>query len=426
MKIFKSKYIIKSTKKWTWITLFFLGVISVGSVSCSDDDNSGITLVDGEAESAWVYGFNNQTPNGSVNYMIADEEIPENADISQAVELGLSASIYSFGEHPYTWNGDAATITKWSVDRVNLTLAVEGIISLASKSISGSVGAPVFLSETQAFFSKLSEGIIVEWNPSTMEITKTHNVAPLANSETVEGWYSEIVGYSVPDGKIFYPIGQSNPYSCCEYYDNIHATVAVFDPSASTIDYIHDNRLFAGRHDFMVDENGETYVTPARDNSFILPYFDIDPSSDAKPWAVLKFNEDGTFDPNFYFDLSTVVPMTFLNSASMVRDNKIVINYVDNTYTHPESYDDKFDVYDSPDFKTASVDLITGEVEMFEALSQSSGTYLLNTIDGINYYQIFDKDHETRNFLYRQNSLTDYTTVSTNETGRIIHIGKLW
>ena len=34
--------------------------------------------------------------------------------------LGLGARILSFGEHPYTWNDNAGTLTKWNVDRTTL------------------------------------------------------------------------------------------------------------------------------------------------------------------------------------------------------------------------------------------------------------------------------------------------------------------
>ncbi|MEM9390761.1 MAG: hypothetical protein AAGA02_09825, partial [Bacteroidota bacterium] len=338
---------------------------------------------------------------------------------------GSSASVFSYGENAFIWDSEAVTMTRWSIDKSSLELSVDAILSLASTGVGGGRSNPTFISESQAFLSRLEEGVIVEFNPTLMEITKTHSVAPLDEGENMDGWVSEYIGYPV-NGKIFYPIYKSTPNTCCEFYQNIRATVAVFDPSSSSIEYVHDDRLMGSRSDFLVDEKGNMYVTPSYTNSFIEPYFDLDPSMTSKPWGILKFNADGSFDPDFFVDLSESVDMSFNHNSMLAHSDHIVINYIDKTYSHPESFDDRFDVFGRTDFRSGSVNLATGELESFESLNKSSGTYYLNTIDGLNYYQIFDKDHETRNLLYRQNSLTDYTTVSSNETGRINYIGKLW
>ncbi|MEM9389691.1 MAG: hypothetical protein AAGA02_04410, partial [Bacteroidota bacterium] len=117
--------------KRTWTTMLAIGVISFGIYSCDDDDTSIEQAVE-EAESAWVYGFGFDTPSGYVSYMGVYEQIPEQADKATAVELGSSASVFSYGENAFIWDSEAVTMTRWSIDKSSLELSVDAILSLAS------------------------------------------------------------------------------------------------------------------------------------------------------------------------------------------------------------------------------------------------------------------------------------------------------
>ena len=153
--------------------VFFL----VGTTSCKEDD--GVEMDEKqEAMSAWILGYRTETPQGNVYYLEAHEDVPSKTNSANAVELGLNSRIYSYGEHAYTWNGDAATITKWEVEKTTLELSPAGIISFASVGVSGNIAEPAFISETSAYTTRLSEGIVVEWNPSTMEIIQVYDVDP--------------------------------------------------------------------------------------------------------------------------------------------------------------------------------------------------------------------------------------------------------
>ena len=185
------------------IKLFSI-VIAFGLFSngCSDDDPPAPTdPVNTEAESAYLLGYRVETPEGRVYYMEAHEEIPSNSNVSEAVELGLNRRIFSYGEHPYIWSGDDATMTKWTLDKTTLELSTDGVVSFGNTGISGFVAPPIFLSETQAFFSELAEGVIVEWNPTTMEITKVHNVDPLPDVGVPIDWYKGLVQISFCRGE---------------------------------------------------------------------------------------------------------------------------------------------------------------------------------------------------------------------------------
>ena len=45
--------------------------------------------------------------------------------------------------------------------------------------MAGDFGHPAFASETQAFFFALSQGVVIEFNPTTMEISDKITVEPL-------------------------------------------------------------------------------------------------------------------------------------------------------------------------------------------------------------------------------------------------------
>ena len=426
------KFILKTRNRWQWITLLLIGLISFGVISCNNDGDNDVSPDDMEAASAWIYAYRLETPEGRVYYMSVHEEIPSESNVSEAVELGLNNRIYSYGEHPYTWNGDAATITKWNVDRTTLALSVDGIVSFATTGISGNVGPPVFLSETQSFFSNLEEGVVVEWNPSTMEIEKVHHVDPLPDTGTEIDWYTEWFKYPTSDGKILMPIEFGTPTVCCSDFTKPGVMVAIFDPATSSIAYKHDDRLYSSGLNLLTDENGVMYLVPGRRNSFVIPYFDVNVNDLPNPFALLKVDEAGTFDPNFYVDLSDIIPIAFYASSIFVLDNKLVLTYVDaNDYNHPASFDQRWTVYATGKFKTVMIDLETKEVTPFQAFSKYEFSGYANTIDGKNYFYAGFSDGlitstSSTSVYLRQDGINDYTVLTTHKGGSMSHIGKLW
>ena len=145
------KNIKKTSPIKSWVTLLLIGAITFTITSCSDDDaDDPSTSV--EAESGWLIGYRTNTPQGRIWYMEVNEELPAETNQANAVEIGLNGDIFTFEGGIWTWNGDAATITKWEEDRTTLEFSVSGLLSLASSGISGN--APnIFFSETQAFVS---------------------------------------------------------------------------------------------------------------------------------------------------------------------------------------------------------------------------------------------------------------------------------
>ena len=414
------------SKQWASISMLFLGVLAVVT-SCKKENNEPVN--DGEeASSAWILGYRTETPQGEIYYIEAHENVPSQTNSGNAVELGLNSRIYSYGSHAYTWNGDAATITKWEADRSTLELSPVGIISFASIGVSGNIAEPAFVSENQAFTTRLSEGIVVEWNPSTMEITEVYDVDPFpelgGNSDLLFEFSKKITA----DGKIIIPIETAAPSACCAYPEGVAgARSATLDPATGNVTYQVDDRLLASDVNFYTDiVTGTNFVGPTYNNSFISPYFD-NAEELPSPYTLLKVNNDGTFDSSFEYDLSEVVDIHFYSSTSFVYDNKIVLNYLDTSYTWSEIYDARWYVFAEDTYKAVVVDLATDEVKPFTALAGYDYGVPLKAIDNQSYIRAGYRDPNGRvDEILRQDAIDQFSVVTTHKGGIFQHYSKLW
>lgn len=403
--------------------------ISLGIFSCSEDDSTNVNPNGVEAESAWIYAFRNETPQGRVYYMSAHENIPEASNSSVAVELGLNTRIYSYGEHPYTWNGDASTITKWKVDKETLELSVEGIMSLASHGIQGRVGPPAFNSETQAFSSKLSEGIIIEWNPTTMKITKIHNVEPLPTQgdKGIElAWVTEWNKY-VHDNKIIFPIQIELPSQCCTYDSPGRGVmVGVFDIESGSLDYLRDERLLSSYSIPITDEADNIYLYPSEDAGFINPYFEVDMNDLPSVHNLLRFTPDGRYDENFSLNLKDILGGDpFYLNFNFITNNKLSLTYLDlSNYEFPENFDDRWEVFGLTNTKNVLIDLDSKDVVPFTAMNNYYGSRILSSNNNLNYMVAWKNDGGAD--LLRQDAPTQFTLLSSHTNGDFQHIDKLW
>ncbi|MEM8940070.1 MAG: hypothetical protein AAGC64_12055 [Bacteroidota bacterium] len=414
---------------WKCFMFIILGILSLGISSCNNDDEDSAPVGDGqEKESAFIYTYLTRTPEGEIYYISAHEDIPSQPDISNSVELGFNNTVSSYGEYVYVYNWDAATITRWEADRVTLKLYVTGLISLANTGISGEIGPAAFVSETRAFYSNLAEGIIVEWNPTAMEIVEVHTVAPLPSTLADYWYYSEWSPTITKNDKILYPIQRIEPKGCCEYIDPAGAMVGVFDLNSNSISYNIDDRLFSAEEFLIEDEVGNKYVLPARRNSIITEYYSFIGVDSLNPNAVLKINDDGAFDQSFNLDLSSLIPIHYFSSASFVFNNKIVLSYVSDDNPWPESYDNVYQDFPFDQTTTVIIDMETEQVEPFTGFNQYvfDNALPFGSLDGVPLIELED-DVNGKEYILKQNSIDNYTLISQIDGGGAIQsIDRLW
>ncbi|MEM6526144.1 MAG: hypothetical protein AAF693_20275 [Bacteroidota bacterium] len=427
MKILNFK---KTIKNYTWATVLLIGVLTLGITSCSDDDGTDVDPGGQEIESAWWSSYEVRAPEGDIYYLTVTEDIPTDFNASSAVELGFEQTVIAVEDNIYVYNPSAQTITKWSVDRTDLSLSVEGILSVATTGIpSGALINPTVVSETEAYLHRLEEGIMVEWNPADMTITEVHQVEPLVPIHGDNGVALTLDTY-VRGEKVIIPILDSRPLECCDVgaNDNIGARVAVFDINSKILEYKSDERLAYTFFISPTDENGRIYIQPNNNGAVLWEYFNIDPSQTPSPHTLLRLNEDGSsFDPNFSFDFDDVLDIGMFNLASFVFDNKIVLSYWDNEDGElPPNYGDAFSIRANP-LTLVSVDLDNGDVEPFTALDKYNTILFVSRVDGVNYFLGISGEfgNDDTHFL-RQNGLDDFTELSSFEGAFGRGLGKLW
>lgn len=409
----------KTTTKWTGMAFLFLTIMAIGITSCKKDDEPTLDNNREEVATAFVRSIISYTPNGWVNYIEVVEDLTTNPDFSKAVEIGLyvGSDIHSVGEHPMTLNNDAKTITKWKVDKATLELSVEGVLSYASTGISSN--DITFVSETTAFINDLSEGIIVEFNPSTMEITKTHNVTPLQYPDNFS-FYTEGNLYN---GKIIFPIQWNTSGLCCDYPSPLQATVGVFDPATKILTYDTDERAIGLHYNPLIDGDN-VYLTPSHSqNNFIQEFYGAAPS----PFTVLKLNSDGTINDSYSSDILDGLPdATLMSNSLFITQNKFVFLYSEDKLTGT-SYDDRYSTRSGMEFHSVVYDLNTQETTPFTSFDKYYQVYLYATINGVKYYRgRYEENDNLNTDVLMQNSLESYTVISTIENGGVEYLGKLW
>ncbi|MEM6735334.1 MAG: hypothetical protein AAF620_04615 [Bacteroidota bacterium] len=419
MKNLNSKKIGKSISR---LSLLLLAFISSTFTACENDEDQ-VANNGEEAESAWIRGLVNYTLDGAVWYMDVNESVNETFDISASVELGADAEVYSVGEHPFTISRDSKTITKWKVDKTTMEITVDAIISYATTGLND-VGRVIFFSETQGFLHDLGEGLILEFNPSSMEISRTHNVPPKPEYDDFS-----IISFTafVYNGKIIYPLINA-PIQCCEYNQQLNATVGVFDPNTGDFGYSIDERGFTVGFEVNVDENNTAYLGSADVGTFTYKHLNIDTATFPNHLAIYKLQENGEFDPTFELNLEEYIPdITLFRYSSFVLEDKMAFIYSALPYEDYGSFDDRWSDRNRNN-KSVLLDLNTGETTQFSSFDNyNDGVIFLRTIGGVNYFSGYRREgEESYSYLLKQNSIDDYSVISTTTSGGFEHINKLW
>ena len=398
-------------------------VFTLALFACSDDDGPDENLE--EVETAILLSLRTEGVDGRVYYMGVYEEIPSEPDLSTMVELGPGFRVYAFEDNPYTWDGNASNLTKWNVDRANLSVSEAEVMSLAGLGISGDLGPPAFFSDEQAYFFDLPEGRVVAFNPSIMEITETINVEPLVydgvptspptiNYDVWEKW--------VRGGKIIMSVGYSDRQ---EFTIPNKATTAVFDPVAKTVTYHQDTRMASASSTLEEDENGNLYQKSAWEAAFAAHYGNHDQSGLNPLVGLLKVNNDGTHDPDFFINFSEVLNTKAFSGGGIpfVFNNQVVVTFKAPSYEFPDDFADRNVVGGD----TAVVlNLTTLETAPFPYLSDDyTGFGLRTIIDGTPYLWA-DNAVEGYNFILRQDAIDSYTEISKMTGGELQQFYKLW
>ncbi|MEM9681558.1 MAG: hypothetical protein AAF901_14645, partial [Bacteroidota bacterium] len=339
----------------------------------------------------------------------------------------------SYGKNPYTYDPNAKTLTKWTVDKSDLSLSVLGILSFADAGIqvnfAEDIGEPAFISDEEAYFTDLLEGLIIEWNPTDMTITEVIEVQAVGPDVPGTDMFVGERRKYISGDNIFIPLFIGSPNVCCDFVtvNGGGVNVGVFNTTTNTLEYRKDDRSLFSRADFIVDPiTNDMYVQPNEFAPMAIKYFNTDEDV-SQAYSVLKFNSDGTFDQNFQLNLRDIVPIEVYTYGVIAFDGKLAFNYVDSTsWTFPETFNDRWSYYETSGLiKTVAIDVNTKEVTTFDGLSAyDEGGWLVGTVDGVNYVEGYTSQGIT--YFLRQNSFNDFTEVSQVEGGGFTHVNQLW
>ena len=411
----------------------FSVIFAMYLVGCSDDDDNDGTPTPpdepSEVESAVLYGYRTRGPEGPVYYFSVSEDIPDEPDLANDIEIGAGWSnrVYGFDGSVYTWSGDASTLTKWNVDRTDLSISQGAVMSMAGVGISGNLGEPSFLSETQAYFFALPEGKVVEFNPTSMEIVEVIDVAPLVYEGVPftpsGGFFYDVWAKYVSNGAIIMPVSAEDDFQSWTVPNK--ATVAIFDPASKTVTYNDDTRLATSFSAFPLDESGNWYQTTSFLSAFAANYGGHDTSSWGALNGLLKVNDDGSYDPDFFIDLSEVLNSRSISNVAFISDGKAVVSYKEPGWEFPEDWQD---AGTSGGDAAAQVDLTTLEVTPFTALNEFARFGGMGTIDGdlILWARRTREDDASNTVILRQDANGSFTEVSEMIGGDIRVIRELW
>ena len=397
--------------------LFFMVFISL--VSCNSDNadpiDEPITDPNPKSETAIVATLRVQTPGGRIIYMGVYSEIPEELDFKNMIEIGSSATVTSYGENPYVWKGNSSTLIKYEVTN-NLEINVSGVLSFASTGLSGTFNIPSFVSPTKAYFFALPEGKIIEFNPTTMEITETITVDVLEHSGDAEintYTYANIV---TSEGKVILPIGAytKNPNRFPQY-----AQLAVFDPVLKSLSYVKDTRMSMGYGTYTKGNDGAFYYRPAKHTVIAEDYTTL--TDYPTTGGLLKINDNGTFDPDFFVDLKGILNAHSANSVVSIYDGKAIVQYSDASFIPPAN---PSDWYGSHSQKFALVDINEKTFEAFTSFNKYGTVWTIGRIDGVEYFANYGAS-SGKYHLLKQTGATDFTEASEGIGGALSYIGRL-
>ena len=346
---------------------------------CSDDDTETqpedpIAALNGIAVTAYV-----SSGESFPSYLGVFEELPTGElPFSQMIEFGTFVETDVFEGNIYVYNWDAASFSKYEVAD-DLSLSQEGSFSFVNRGITAYLSPTVIYSEDRAFIFDLTNGKLLEWNPSTMTITSESNFETFGSGEQ-----SVVYNYHAVYGdKIILPM-QDRPFD--DGLINPERTVALFDVASGSMQYFTDNRVHSA-YQFVMNDDGMAYFTSTRDDIFLRDFGD-DANKEIDNYnTLIRFDVNaGQFDPNFEVDLSEVLDGE-VSHIYPLNNNELIIGVGQLPYDAETNSDNFFFTHK---VRLVKLNINTLEVTDFTEIGEHVGDYSnanYTRVDGDLIYQ---------------------------------------
>jgi hypothetical protein len=348
---------------------------------CNDDAVAGLTP-NASSPALLVAVIVEGTDNRNV-YVGAVPEVPTGElDYSRFLEFG-SVDVYTSGGYVFVWDREPARMTRFSVN-ADLSLSEGPTVSFERYGASGG-GENVFVSATRSYLLSPQLDTIVVWNPESMQITGTIDVAlpgppggtggPTLSGNETFAHKGQLVG-----DKVIWQVVTVN-----WEINSIHHAATLAVASATTdepVRVIEDSRC-AGANGGRVDERGDYYVRADGYWGFFAAYGE---AADSVRTCVLKVPAGSVeFDPSYLVDLGQLTGTTINYPWFHVQGSQ----YLAQVWDAAQPIPDDPGQYWYADMKPLLVDVERGTAVPYPDIDGSimvaSAEY---SIDGVSYYEL--------------------------------------
>lgn len=371
-----------------WFVCVALGAALAG---CGDDEISEAAS-ESRGDSAIAALTRVCGPDDCLHYLYAWSEFPadQKIDRSQGIESGNTQGTV-FNDAAYIFDRDSKTITRWTLD-ASLKLRQGAVLSFVNTGVSDLCAiCNVFSTPQLAYFVDSTAGVMVTWNPTSMELIATQNLPP--SVLTRDGIPAAFGWPFVHGGRAYLAAGWIN-YDTLQTYPK--AAIATFDATVERpeLSIIEDDRCgVSSVLTPFADDEGNVYMA----GDWLSGQQQIGSSTPApNPACLLRIKPGAsTFDPDYYVDLLAANDARAIVGAYGMSGGKLLVNFWPTSAPLPppaELAADPWAIFQSTVYRYAVLDLKTRTSTLVASIPPA-GT-MNNTplvLDGKNYVQVYPK-----------------------------------
>jgi hypothetical protein len=342
-------------------------------------DPSALTNPVAPADPAYIVAIRVDAIDGRFIYMGAFAEVPTSEPSrDRMAELAGSWQLTAYGGRAFAWEQETGQMTSWSIDG-DLSLRRGATMSLGQLGLAG-WRYHAFVSPTRAYALGLELGVVVVWNPETMEIVDELRFDAPPDFDDMDAYPLSVF---VRDGKIVAPL----------YGDNFEAqrigkrqVVGVIDTATDAVSFLYDDRCLPSGLGHMTPE-GDLYLDPYQSGTYYDAYA-IEPGLPPPCSLRIRAGEE-RIDPDYVLDYSSLLGV-HAEGVWPISENLVMALSRVPGVPLPDVQDD----YWSLPQQSSSVDLVTRSVQPYTGMPaalqmQSAGQHV---VDGHSFYQNYRYD----------------------------------
>lgn len=262
----------------------------------SDDDDEGAATGSEDWDGGYLLSSVIITDVGRTTYFSVVRELEGHLDNANAIEVPGNAVYLVSGNAVLVGMAEAPTWVKWEISETGALTQV-GEMSLAAYGLAAIDFGNTLVDETTAVSVSSDSLLAIVWDPSTMTITGTVDLAHLhVDGYDLENWTTT----TGPDGLVYIP-GRWADWNAGSIYPEVSMTI--IDPKAlELVGVATDDRCASGgRAVFGAD--GHAYVLGDGRN-YSAQMFENAGAAPAADNCVLRIPAGGTdFDPDYAFTI---------------------------------------------------------------------------------------------------------------------------